>query len=96
MKNRTDYSKKYNHNDYAPEPEVKIEEDIIESESTDPKFVKVTVERLNLRPYNSTNGEPITELTKGAELMVTDEIDGWYYVVTPSGAEGYVMKEYVE
>lgn len=97
MKNRTDYSKKYNHNDYAQEPEIEtIQEDIIESESTDPKFVKVAVERLNLRPYNSTNGEPITELVKGAELMVTDEIDGWYYVVTPSGAEGYVMKEYVE
>lgn len=94
MKNRTNYANKYN--EHISNPDIEDLKGVIEPESIEPKFVKVTVERLNLRPYNSTNGEPITELTKGAELMVTDEIDGWYYVVTPSGAEGYVMKEYVE
>lgn len=98
MKNRTNYSQKYN--EHIPNPDIEDLKEVVESEpefeSTEPKFVKVSVDRLNLRPYNSTNGDPIKELRKGEELMVTDEVDGWYHVMTASGAEGYVMKEYVE
>ena len=98
MKNHVNYSKKYN--EHIANPDIEDLKEVVEPEpeleSTEPKFVKVTVDRLNLRPYNSTNGSPISELTKGAELMVTDEVDGWYHVMTASGAEGYVMKDYVE
>lgn len=97
MKNRTDYTKKYDDLTYESEP--KIQEEVIidsEPESTKSKFVKVSVARLNLRPNPSIDDDPIKELSKNDELMVIDEEDVWYYVMTASGSEGYVMKDYVE
>lgn len=98
MKNRINYANKYN--EHTPNLDIEDSKEVVdpepELESIEPKFLKVAVDRLNLRPYNSTNGDPIKELHKGEELMITDEVDGWYHVMTASGAEGYVVKKYVE
>lgn len=102
MKHHTDYSKKYNAEDqiedFVEETEIEIQEEPITEPISTPetKFVYVSVARLNLRPNPSIEGDPVKELAKGDELMVMDEEDSWYHVMTASGSEGYVMKEYVE
>lgn len=94
MKHRTDYSKKYN-----TEESDKIIEDVSsfeeEDESVDPIYVRVKVDKLNLRPYPSTDNNPVNILSKNAELMILENLDIWYKVMTASGSEGYVLKEYV-
>lgn len=73
----------------------KVEETIVNEE---PKkdFVKVVPEALYVRYAPSKDSDHITIVEKGNELMVTGDAGEWYEVVTPSGAEGYVMKEFVK
>lgn len=94
MRNRTDYSKKYKDNVTKNETaEIKSVE---ENNSREEKnLVRVKVSRLNLRTDPSTNFDPIAELTEGSELMVLRDFGDWHQVMTASGLEGYVLKEFV-
>lgn len=40
---------------------------------------------------------PVTTVKKGSELMILDNSDPeWYKVMTASGIEGYIMREFVD
>lgn len=76
-----------------------IQETVVEETSKEePKkeFVKVTANALYVRSKPSRDADSVMVVNKGAELMVTTDEGEWYGVVTPSGAEGYVMKEFVQ
>ena len=69
-------------------------------EKVEEKVVKTGVvsgcERLNLREKPSTGAEIVTVLTRGTELVIEKEMNAkWLKVTAETGAEGFVMKEYV-
>ena len=49
---------------------------------------------LNVRSGPGTNYSKIGTLSRGAQVEVQEELDGWYKIATLSGA-GYVSAEYV-
>lgn len=52
---------------------------------------------LNLRSEPNSDSEVLATLKNSTELIVSDEVSAnWYKVFTPSGIEGYVMKEFVK
>ena len=70
-------------------------------EKVEEKVVKTGVvsgcERLNLREKPSTGAEIVTVLTRGTELVIEKEMNAkWLKVTAETGAEGFVMKEYVQ
>ena len=73
----------------------------VEVEKIEEKVVKTGVvsgcERLNLREKPSTGAEVVTVLTRGTELVIEKEMNAkWLKVTAETGAEGFVMKEYVQ
>ena len=69
-------------------------EDPSESEMTDDadRYVRTTA-RLNLRAEASTNGEILGVIEKGKEVLLLEELDGWYKV-SSDGVEGYISAAY--
>lgn len=94
--NRTNYSGFYN--DTPVVEEETIVEEVVDEPVEEHKDImgKVTAARLYVRQYPNPSGEEITIVDEGQDLMILETLDEWYKVVTPSGAEGYVMKAYVE
>lgn len=81
-----------------PKEELTFEEaaETITKEEPKKEFVNVIPDKMYVRSAPSTESEQVTIVDKGNELMVTGEAGEWYEVATPSGAEGYVMKKFVE
>jgi hypothetical protein len=74
--------------------------DVIEEEFSAPlKAQQLTVVKcktLNVRPTPSTANEPIEVVSKDTTLFLHYYADDWAYVATPSGVEGFVMREYTK
>lgn len=88
-------------NEIIEEPEVVEEEitepEVIEEQKTSEDLMGKTTCKVYLRPTPGTDKDPITDLSKGEELLISsDENADWYQVFTASGQEGYVMKQFVE
>lgn len=64
-----------------------------EEEEQTPRY-RVTCRTLNVRSGPGTNYSKIGTLSRGAQVEVQEELDGWYKIATLSGA-GYVSAEYV-
>lgn len=62
------------------------------------KAITATVvsSKLNVREKPSRLGEVVCMVFRGNELLVEDIADGWVHIYTSSGAEGYVMEEYIQ
>lgn len=87
-----------NKKDNKPKEELTFEEvaeSVVEEEPIK-EFVKVIPDKMYVRFAPSTESDQVTIVDKGDELMVTGDAGDWYEVATPSGAEGYVMKKFVE
>ncbi len=63
-------------------------------EEMDEIFIAKTT--ANLRDAPSASGRRTGRLKKGATLLVTGELDGWYRLITGSGKTAYVFGELVE
>lgn len=96
MKNRYDYTKKY---EKKKKEEIPIQEEIIEVEKevvSELKTGRATV-KLNVRSNTDTNSDILTTLNEGEEVRIEDEYNSdWYKVCTASGIEGFVLKEYIK
>lgn len=99
MREKTNYSSKYESSkekakrDNADQNDRTYVSDDVALEA----IVKVKqTQVLNLRPERNTNSEPIKQLKNGENLIVTGMIDDWAKVITETGAEGYVLSEYVQ
>lgn len=55
----------------------------------------VNVGALNLREQASTDSAVVSLLYGGETVEITESDDGWYGVVTASGAKGYVFAQYI-
>lgn len=75
-----------------PEPVQEFVAPVAKSE--DLKGVATT--RLYVREDNSRESAQVTILSKGDEVTVIDEIDGWYLVETRKHEQGYCMSQYIE
>ena len=55
-------------------------------------------EKLNIRKVPSRNGEIITVIPAGTEVMIsmTNSTSEWYNICTCSGIEGFCMKQYIQ
>lgn len=83
----------------APEiiEEENIEPEVVEEEKPSKDLMGKTTCKVYLRPTPGTDGNPITDLSKDEEILISsDENPDWYQVFTASGQEGYVMKQFVE
>lgn len=111
-RNRIDYNKKFesskpSFNSFEEEkiieePVETITEELVAEEveaGTKPQEGKVVIKKnqsLNLREDMNT-GAPVIKTLSNDEKVVIDTIyPDWYRVVTESGAEGYVMAQYIE
>lgn len=96
MKNRYDYTKKY---EKKKKEEIPIQETITEIEKevvSEPKTGRTTV-KLNVRSNTDTNSDILTTLDEGEEIRIEDEYNSdWYKVCTASGIEGFALKEYIK
>lgn len=96
MKNRYDYTKKY---EKKKKEEIPIQENITEVEEevvSEPKAGHATV-KLNVRSNTDTNSDILTTLNEGEEVRIEDEYYSyWYKVCTASGIEGFALKEYIK
>lgn len=110
-KNRTNYSNRYisesKTNDIVEEVE-----DIIDDEKTneivkedideenDTKILKVVIPdkcKLAIREDPSTESKILGELSNGSQVMLNNDIyENWFGIVTESGIEGHILKDYVE
>lgn len=52
--------------------------------------------KLNVREIPSKDGEVVTTVDPGAQLMVQSIDREWTHVYTGSGVEGYVMSEFIK
>lgn len=100
MKNKYDYTKKYEkkQKDNIKEDVMEIEEENIEQEDPIVKTTgKVKVSKLNIRKYTDTDSDPLTTVNEGETLLI-EHIDDqdWYGVCTASGIEGFALKEFIE
>lgn len=96
MKNRYDYTKKY---EKKKKEEIPIQETITEVEEEvvfEPKIGR-TIVKLNVRSNTDTNSDILTTLNEGEEVRIEDEYNSdWYKVCTASGIEGFALKEYIK
>ena len=53
--------------------------------------------KLNIRKEPSKTAEIIATIPEGTKVEIDPEklVEGWYYVCTPAGIEGYCMLEYI-
>lgn len=89
-----DYTTNFNDRDDFIDVE-NVEETV---EEDDTKLGKVDCDLLNIRPEANTNGDPVTQVKRGEELLIMSGLDDrsdWYYICTAAGIEGYVMKRFV-
>lgn len=78
-----------------------VEETIPENssdESGDAQNVRVTIKALNIRKEASKDSAIVLVAHEGDQLMLisSETINGFYYVVTSNGEQGYCMQEFVE
>lgn len=76
-----------------------IEDEVVEDSSIDDTIIGIVNNReVYIRSGAGRDFDPVTTVKKGAELMVLDAEThlGWYQVMTASGAEGYIMAEFVD
>lgn len=96
MKNRYDYTKKY---EKKKKEEIPIQETITEVEEEvvfEPKTGR-TIVKLNVRSNTDTNSDILTTLNEGEEVRIEDEYNSdWYKVCTASSIEGFALKEYIK
>lgn len=98
MKNRYDYTKKYEKKQKTEEPIQETFTEVEKEEETAPymKTGKSTV-KLNIRNDANTNSDILTTLNEGEEVRIEDEYNSdWYKVCTASGIEGFALKEYIK
>ena len=95
--------KKYYRDEVEEQPTIveDTSEEIEEEETTDPTPMgKVLASRLYIRKGPGTNYEPITDIPQGTDVLIVsghdDNYTDWYEVMTASGQEGFVMKEFIE
>lgn len=96
---KTNYNNMFNNKkDTEVKDELSFEDtkETVVEEEPKKEFVKVTANSLYVRYAPSKDSDYITIVNKDDELMVSGDAGDWYEVVTPSGAEGYVMKEFVK
>lgn len=75
-----------------------------EEDTVDEKVLMGTIDNCNrvyVRSNADKDSEPVTDLNKGAEVLVTGTFDdsdnvGWYKVCTATGVEGYIMSKFVK
>lgn len=68
-----------------------------DEESTGPFYAKISnCNKVYLRSDSNKDSEWIKILDKDTEVIVEDWNEYWYKVFTNSGAEGFVMKDFVE
>lgn len=77
-----------------------IEETDSNEENSSNPMGKVIPSRLYIRQGPGTNYDPITDIPEGSDVLIVsghdDESTDWYEVITASGQEGFVMKEFIE
>lgn len=106
-KNRTNYSNRYNREPEIVENVIEetetIDEDIevvTEEKEEQPKILKVSIPdncKLAIREQPSTESVALGDLINDAQVMITEDLySNWYGIITESGIEGYVLKDYVE
>ena len=54
--------------------------------------------KLNVREHPDTSASVLNELIALSEVqvVVNEQYDEWYHVITASGVEGYCMKKYID
>ena len=61
------------------------------------RAVVISRGKLNVRPLPVKNGDPKCQVDPGDFLSIVEKaVDGWTYVVTSFGVEGYVMNEFIK
>lgn len=111
-RNRIDYNKKFESSKPAfnsfeeekniEEPIETVTEELVAEEveaGTKPQEGKVVVKKnqsLNLREGMDTDAPVIKTLSNDEKVIIDTIYPDWYRVVTESGAEGYVMAQYIE
>lgn len=111
-RNRIDYNKKFEtskpsfksfeEEKVIEEPVETITEELVAEEvesEPKPQEGKVVVKKnqcLNLREGMNTNTSVIKTLSNNEKVIIEAIYEDWYHVVTESGAEGYVMAQYIE
>lgn len=104
-KNRFNYASKYSEpsDDIFEEDissDIELEEEDLVVEDQPSKIVKVKIpegHKLNIREDTSIESVSLGALSNGKEVeLIDDEDPEWFKVVTPSGIEGYILKEYCE
>lgn len=84
--------------------EVEDESEPVEEDVVDEKVLMGVIDNCNrvyVRSNADKDSEPVTDLNKGAEVLVTGTFDdsdnvGWYKVCTATGVEGYIMSKFVK
>lgn len=103
-RNKVDYAKRFNE---TTKDDKVVEEAVIEEIFTpveeEPKnemklgYVAIKENQtLNLRADKSSDAPVVKTLSKGEQIVIDTIYEDWYRVVTESGAEGYVMSQYIE
>lgn len=67
----------------------------VQSTSDNSKII-VSVSMVNVRTIASTSGKLVATIRKNEVYKYSEVKDGWYKIVTPSGASGYVCGDYVD
>lgn len=87
-----------NYNSYSKNENVENKDPKIDIQIT--PIGKVVANKLYVRTGPSKDFDPVSYVELGSELLITggyqDPFVDWYEVITASGQEGYVMKDFVE
>lgn len=97
----------YSNDEFTQVEEPNIVDDISiegEEEIVDEKVLMGVVyncSRVYVRSDANKDSEPLTDLEKGSEVLVTGTFDdsdnvGWYKICTATGVEGYIMSKFVK
>lgn len=93
------YSKIFDQDDPIIEEDLEIqtiEDDYEPYQAPTDKMGKVNARYVNVRRDMSTVDDPVEVVEKGDELLIIDENQDWYQVLTPKGTDGYIMSKYVD
>lgn len=93
-----DYSKMGDlnvHEDIATESNTEIEENSEEDVALT-LMGKVISARLYVRQGPGVDYDPVTDIPEGTEVLIMNDSEDWYEVVTATGQEGFVMKKHIE
>ena len=71
-----------------------------EEVTTEPAIIGMVFNciKLNVRKKPTKAGDVLCIIEAGTEVIIDTEksTNTWYYVTTPSGIEGYCMKQFIE